>query len=133
MENNIKQLLGKILIDVTNNNDEIIFTLNNGVKYKMYHSQNCCETVRIDDICGDLSDLIGSPILKAEKVSNEGFEKEWEENFNGDEVYFPESHTWTFYKLATIKGYVDIRWYGESNGYYSESVDFVEVGSEYDW
>lgn len=97
--------------------DVLVFVADNGREFRMDHSQDCCESVHIEDICGDLDDLIGSPILEAEESSN------------SDNPPRPtqESHTWTFYKLGTIKGSVTIRWLGESNGYYSESVDFHEV------
>jgi hypothetical protein len=142
METGIEQLLGKTLTAVVKNeaNDEIIFTVDDGTEYKMYHRQDCCEDVSIDDINGDLNDLVGSPILVAEENSSSEHtheqlaEKEKKKLEEGDDYYdYDESFTWTFYKLATIKGYVDIRWYGSSNGYYSESVDVVKVGSENDW
>lgn len=112
-------LLGKTLTSVTVNgaNDEIRFITDCGKTYLMYHRQDCCEGVSIESIVGDLADLVGAPILKAEEATGA----------RPADVPVPEyvdSETWTFYKLATIKGYVDIRWLGESNGYYSESVDF---------
>jgi hypothetical protein len=71
-------------------------------------------------VIGDLTDLVGSPILLAEEVSSEA-----ENNEKGEDDY--GSFTWTFYRFATIKGTVTVRWYGSSNGYYSESVSFDEV------
>jgi hypothetical protein len=142
----IKDLKGKVLIDIKVDNDaqEITFTTNDGEKFKMYHEQDCCEDVYIDDVNGDINDLLNTPILIAEEVNSEEFQKNFEESFKleeGKENYRrnyinekgyskPDSWTWTFYKLATIKGYVDIRWYGESNGYYSESIDFEKADSE---
>lgn len=84
----------------------------------------------MEDICGDLGDLIGSPITHAEEVSHAGTDDENEERDGGDpgpKGKWDESYTWTFYKLATNRGSVTIRWYGTSNGYYSESVDFEKV------
>lgn len=114
-----EDLLGKVLvkIDVSKDNDEISFECYDGTKYQMYHSQVCCENVTIEDIAGNINDLIGNPITMAEEESNN----------ENPKFYSNESFTWTFYKLATEKGYVTIRWYGESNGYYSESVSFVKI------
>ena len=130
MEAEFSDLLGKTLkgVSVVENDgckNEIIFETTDGDVYRSYHFQSCCEYVSVNDIEGDLNDLIGVPILQAEEVCNT--EDEFGD-FKKDE--YTESFTWTFYKLATIKGYVTIRWLGESNGYYSESVDFEKVENE---
>jgi hypothetical protein len=109
----IEDMLGKVFTSVTSTAHEMVFA-NDKEKFTFLHWQDCCESVYIEDIVGDLSDLEGEPLLIAEEVSGETPEED-EENY--------ESRTWTFYKFATRKGYVDVRWLGESNGYYSESVD----------
>lgn len=111
---NIEVLKGKIIKSIDKYDDELIFHISDNESYKMYHCQNCCESVEIEDIYGELDWLIDSPILMAEERSDE-------------EESYAESSTWTFYELATIKGAVTIRWYGSSNGYYSESVDFERI------
>ncbi len=117
-------LLGKTLTKVDVGDDEIVFTTTDGESFKLYHAQDCCENVSVEDVCGDVQDLIGAPILEADESSSG-------ENPEGVTVDYQESFTWTFYRLRTIKGGVTIRWYGESNGYYSESVDFCRIGGDH--
>lgn len=128
MEAQINDLIGKKISDiyVNSNKTKIIFECYEGTKYIMYHEPDCCEEVQIENIEGDLNDLLGWPILQAEEVSNyepindNDIEKTKDFNNYG-------SCTWTFYKLATKAGYVTIRWFGSSNGYYSESVSFKKI------
>ena len=114
----LKDLLGQTLARVENqDNQELLFVAADGHSYALRHHQSCCEDVYIESIVGNLADLVGEPLLLAEESTGEtpsGYKFEYE----------PESYTWTFYKFATRKGYVDIRWLGTSNGYYSECVSF---------
>ena len=106
-----EDLVGRTLYKVTEDGEELTLYLSETNYVRFYHQQDCCESVYIEDIVGDLNDLVGEPLLIAEEVSS------YDAEGKGD-----ESYTWTFYKFATRKGYVDVRWYGSSNGYYSESV-----------
>lgn len=116
-------LVGKIIeqININGRNDEIEIICKTGERYKMYHSQDCCESVVIDDICGNIADILNSPVLTAEERTSDTAPD------SHTPEYEPESQTWTFYELATNRGSVTIRWFGSSNGYYSESVDFVRA------
>lgn len=117
------QLLGNVAVAVDNvNNEELRFAMQDGRNFRFLHFQDCCERVRIEDICGDLTDLVGSPFILAECVKSEVLDDE--ENY--------ERQRWTFYRFATAKGHVDVRWYGTSNGFYSEAVSFEEAPMDWD-
>lgn len=113
-------LIGRTLTKVersddNRDNDQVTFTTDDGQQFRLYHQQDCCESVTIESVVGNLDDLVGSPITMAD------------ESINNKQAEEYESTTWTFYKFATLKGYVDIRWLGSSNGYYSEGVSFERV------
>lgn len=116
MKAGLESMLGLVFTKVEGavNDEELVFVAEDGRRFVFGHMQDCCETVDINDIVGDLNDLVGEPLLRAEESTNVDLPAPSK---------YAESYTWTFYKFATRKGYVDVRWLGESNGYYSESVD----------
>ena len=121
---NFDAITGKTVTEInglTQGEGEATFICSDGSEFFMWHDQDCCESVTIDDVEGDIADLIGSPITLAEESSSD-------ENPDGLPVpEYQDSFTWTFYRIATAKGFVVIRWYGESNGYYSEEVSFAKI------
>ena len=117
-------LIGKKIVDARglscgSNHVSILFE--DGTAIKFYHSQSCCESVELDDIYGDKDDLIGSTLFKLELVTSNDRPRD----------RYDTSYTWSFYKFQTSKGYVDLRWYGCSNGYYSETVNVEYYQPEY--
>jgi hypothetical protein len=117
-EDVLKRMIGRVFnkVECNQEKDKVVFHCDDGA-VEMYHSQDCCENVDIEDICGDLSDLEGSEILVAEESSNS------EDPAPKEREWVDYSYTWTFYTFRTHKGTVTIRWFGTSNGYYSESVN----------
>jgi len=122
---NFTALEGRTLtqIDLAYDFTMVCFHTTDSQLFIMHHDQDCCEDVWLEDINGDLEDLIGTPVIKAEVLK--------QENNGGipDSTSNVDSYTWTFYKLATKRGEVTLRWFGESNGYYSEEVDFEKTVS----
>ncbi|ECA5183557.1 hypothetical protein ELR99_26715, partial [Salmonella enterica subsp. enterica serovar Newport] len=111
----ISEMIGRKFDEVfTNNNVELVFRGERvrdgwGAVFTFFHFQECCESVWIEDIVGDLDDLKGEPLTEAEVVT--------------EECDVGEGHqTWSFFKFGTSKGCVTVRWCGESNGFYSECV-----------
>ena len=120
MISKFEDLRGQTIIAISGvkiDSDTVTLELNNGEKYQLNHYQNCCESVSIAEIHGDINDILNTPILLAVESTND----------TDKPAVHTESYTWTFYRLITHKGNLVLRWLGRSNGYYSESVSFTEL------
>lgn len=107
-------MVGKILESVEGGprDERIGFYFTDGTAAESIHMPDCCESVTIDRIEGDIKSVIGSPIIEAEETEESGQ--------NGDWDHF----TWTRQRIKTAFGEVTIVWFGESNGYYGETPYF---------
>lgn len=116
----LSQLLGKKVSSVEGEKgcEEFFLYFEDGSVLRLYHHQECYEDVWLEDVCGDVNDLVGYPLLICEEVSSVGYHL--------TDTAYRSSCTWTSYRFATRRGWVELRWCGTSNGYYSEEVD-VEV------
>ena len=108
---NLKELEGKTITAVIykESNESLLIHLNTHV-LEMIHQQDCCETVYLADVVGSFEDLIGYPLLEVSESTV---------NTATEEV----SSTASYYNFRTVKASVQLRWLGESNGYYSETID----------
>ena len=112
---------GKIITSIRGlheGSEEVTIDFEDSTIFTQYHSQDCCESVEVSQVDGEIERHIGATIIdfKEKVVTND-----MPEYIKVNE--YEESATATFYTLVTSKGYLDWRWQGESNGYYSESVD----------
>lgn len=114
----IEELQGRTIIglNIDPEENEITMTREDGSAVKFLHHQSCCENVTIEDVNGDWNDLLNVRLDVAEVRS-----------FARETSVYGDSETFTFYTFRTIKGSVDVRWHGTSNGYYSERVDMVII------
>ena len=110
IEAKFEDMKGMVIVDaegLKEGSDEVVFFTLDDKKFRMDHQQDCCESVYVADVVGDITDILGYPILVAEEVTSEdpnaavGYTHE----------YPPESCTWTFYKLRTFKGrWLSVGW-----------------------
>ena len=110
-------LVGEVLdaVDIDREKDQILLTTRSGRQFLIYHEQKCCETVEISGQDGSFDKLIGKPIVEARDNAVDTSEEA------------ADSQTTTTLVFRVDDQTVISRWIGDSNGYYSESVDIAEL------
>jgi len=112
MSEQISKLSGKTInhiIGLEKGSERVEIETTDGFRFILYHIQDCCEIVLLEDYDIEAKELEGAYVTEAFLSMKDG------------KGY--ESSTWSFYRIITNKGTLCMRWFGTSNGYYSEKVD----------
>lgn len=98
--------------------DEVLYLCTRQAIFAIRHKQDCCEDVWFVDGEEDISDMVGDYLVKIRiDVSPQ----------DRDPDRVDECSTWTFVTIQTLKNSYSFRWRGESNGYYSETVQLDDI------
>lgn len=117
------ELRGKTVTAISREGDDIKIVTDDGT-YVISHHQSCCESVTLKDVQGDLQSLVGSPLILATEARITDM-AEWPADLEKPE--YLDSWTISVYHFATATASVRLRWLGESNGYYGETVDIDRI------
>lgn len=123
-EDALEKLKGQTVVEIDGmkeGSEEVTLKTKEGNTLVLRYEHDCCASCSICQVDGDPMDLLGAKLLMCETVTGAsiGVDEDLDESGNDPGEY--DSHTWTFVKFASVHGYVTLRWYGSSNGYYSES------------
>ena len=120
---NFFELKGQIVKEITGleKNSPEAHIVTNQTTYKLYHHQDCCESVLIENVIGDEKDILNEEIIFAEEDAG-AKDPDWATDYDHD-----YSHTWTKYVLKTKNASLEFWFLGESNGYYNESVSIKKI------
>lgn len=122
------QLEGRTIIEcVIDKTGEsyVAFACQDGTTWILRHFTECCEEVKLAAVEGDTVDIIGSPILKATTDRGQG-EPSWLQKIFDEQLVT----SWETFTITTAKGSVTFKVTGWSNGYYSETMGFYQLGVE---
>lgn len=100
-------------------NDAVKLTFDNGKILVFTHKQDCCESVHFSSSDYPITDMIGETVTKIEMRT--------ERNDPNDKYM---SETWSFIYIHTTKDVNVMKWQGSSNGWYSETPDWIYEGEE---
>src|SRR5690606_1558502 len=112
------ELEGEIIVSIDGiRNDDVTIKTASGRTFRMYHSQDCCESVYVSREYGSVDGILNKTVERA--VYNTEYYAE-----------ASESGTITTFRIYCGDAYLELEWLGTSNGYYSEGVSFCETTNE---
>lgn len=118
----MKEIVGKVLTGVEGlevDSEKVVLYFSDNTQMVFEHYQDCCEQVYLLDYICDVDLSKPSVVLQAEERESKDISCPVTGLGKDD-----ESNTWTFYSINTSTGEIFMRWYGTSNGYYSEAVNY---------